>query len=761
VYDAQSDQSTFSGFDDGNRDKTINIITKKDRRKGYFGKGSAGGGTDDRYAFSANLHRFNGNQQISFIGQGNNINQQNFSIQDIMGVMNSGGGGGGGGRGSGGMFGGGGGGGASNFLTSTSAGIATTWAGGLNYNDVWGKKSSVSGSYFYNNMDVNNDNESHKQTFLTSDSSLFANSTTFNNSRNQNHRFNFELDQKIDSFNSLLIRPSFSYQQYDKINESATATSIEKLQQSEVNQRYTTSSDGYNFSTSILFRHRFKKRGRTVSLNITPGLSSSDIDGTNLSYNNLFNTGAGGVVRDTVNQISSADKDGKTFASTLSYTEPIGQKGQIEVNWSYNYNRNTSDQQTWDYNPVTGKFDQENFTLSNKFENTNLSNRFGLSYRRQISKMLNYTLGFAVQRAELNSDNESKGTHLNQSFTNFFPNFQLQYSKNRTKNLRFSYRGRTNAPSISQLQNVVDNTNQLNITNGNPALKQEFSHNFNLFFTNFDVLTFKNFVASINGSFTQNKIGNAVIQNTGTTPIVVDGITLINGARYTRPVNLNGAMNFTGFINYGFPLAKPKSNVNLTTTLSYIRDVNLYNGVKSYTNNYVISERVGYTINVKEQFDLNFFSTSSYNIARYTQNSEQNGDYFTQTFSVEPTYSTTSGWILGSDFDYTFYRGQSSGYNQSIPLWNASIAKSIFKNKAGEIKLSVYDLLDQNKSITRTVEQNYVLDTRTQVLTRYFMLTFTYNLRNFAGKGQQQMPPFIRGMFKSNGQPRMRMMGTP
>jgi hypothetical protein len=163
-------------------------------------------------------------------------------------------------------------------------------------------------------------------------------------------------------------------------------------------------------------------------------------------------------------------------------------------------------------------------------------------------------------------------------------------------------------------------------------------------------------------------------------------------------------------------------------------------------------------MNLKEQFDLNFSSLSTFTFARYTLNSNQNGDFFTQVFSIEPTYSPKSGWIFGADFDLTFNRGQSNGFNQTIPLLNASIAKTIFKKKDGELKLSVFDLLNENKSITRTVEQNYVLDTRTQVLTRYVMLTFTYNLRKFGAKGQQ-MPPFMRGMIRSNGQPRMGRMG--
>lgn len=754
VFDAQSDQSAFSGFDDGNRTKTINIITKKDRRKGYFGKISGGAGDNGRYATSASFNRFNGNQQISFIGQGNNINQQNFSMQDILGTMNSGGGGGmfgGGGRG-----GGGGGGGIQNFLTNTSPGIATTWAAGLNYNDVWSKKTSVSGSYFFNNMNTENNSDNFRETFINNDSSLFNTNVNLSNTINQNHRFNFEVDHRFDSLNSLLIRPNLSNQHNESYTETNTFSTKGKLTNlSGVRQLTSRISDGYNFNTSILIRHRFKKRGRSISLNLTPGLSNSDANGSNISYNDIYSGTA--FTRDTINQINKTQREGKSFGSNLSYTEPIGKRSQLELTYNYNYSLNNSDQQTYLYNKATRAFDITVPNLTNKFENTNISNRIGASFRTQVNKEWSYTVGMAAQFANLSSDNKTKNTFLKNSFTNLFPSLQIQWNKSRSHNLRFNYRGRTNAPSIAQLQDVIDNTNTLNIRNGNPALEQEFSHNLSLFFTKFDIITFKNFVAAINAGITQNKIGNSVVQNTSNVPTVIDGVLLIPGAQYTRPVNINGAMNISGFINYGFPTKKPKANLNFSTTVSYLRDVNMFNQQKNFTNNYVFGERISYNMNIKEAFDLNFSSVSTYTMARYSLSPELNGDFFTQIFSVEPTYSTKNGWIFGADFDYTINRGQSSGFNQSIPLLNASIAKTVFKKKDGEFKLSVFDLLNQNQSISRTVEQNFVQDTRTQVLTRYVMLSFTWNIRKFAGKGQQQMPPFMRGMFRRDGQPRMQM----
>ena len=215
---------------------------------------------------------------------------------------------------------------------------------------------------------------------------------------------------------------------------------------------------------------------------------------------------------------------------------------------------------------------------------------------------------------------------------------------------------------------------------------------------------------------------------------MVDGYYLIPGAQFTKPRNINGAYNFGSNINYSFSTKIPKTNVNLTSRFSYNKDVNLFNDVKSFTHNYVIGGTVRVTLNLKDLLDLNFSSTSTYNIARYEINPKQNGNYFNQRFSVEPTLTTKNGWILSNDFDYIISRGQSSGFNQAIPLWNAGLAKLLGKAKLAELRLTVFDILNINKSFTRNVEQNYIEDVRTDVLNRYFLLSFTYHLRKFKGK---------------------------
>ncbi|MDQ6812621.1 MAG: outer membrane beta-barrel family protein, partial [Bacteroidota bacterium] len=606
------------------------------------------------------------------------------------------------------------------------------------------------------------------ETFNTNDSSTFNSNINNSLNLNKNQRANFEVETRFDTMNSLLIRPNISYQESDNISETKTQITRGKLVSLNNVQSMTNShNSGYTFNNMMLFRHRFQKRGRTLSVNLTQGLNTNDRISNNLSYN-VTSRGS-----DTTDRTSTTNRDGKTFSGTLSYTEPISATAQLELNYNYNYNGSNSDQKTFRLNNSSKLYDLVDTTLTNLFKNTNASHRFTVNYRQQLGKLWNYTMGLGLQHADLTSDNITKNRFLAQSFNNLTPMLGLQYSKNRTQNFRFNYRGNTQQPNITQLQDVLDKvSNVLYHTTGNPALKQSFSHNFNLNYSKFNISTFKNFFVSFNGGVTTNRISNYNIINSSRSNVILaaENDTLTPGTQFSKPININGGFNISGFINYGFPVKTPKSNLNFTTRVSVNRDASLSKtytdvnpnaqDVKIFTNNYIVGETVRLTMNLEERLDLNFFSTSTFNIVKYSATAttnNQNANSFTQIFSVEPTYATKSGWVLGSDFNYTMYRGQSAGFNQSIPLLNASLSKMMFKNKRGEVKFNVYDLLNQNKSITRTVDQNSIVDTRTQVLTRYFLISFTYNLRRFGApqQGNGNNNP-MRQMFRGGGMGEMR-----
>lgn len=728
VFDALNDQSAFTGFDDGNRIKTINITTKKDKRKGYFGRAVLGGGSDSeegRYDNSINLSHFNGDMQLTFTGQANNVNKQNFGAQDLFG----GGGGAGGGR-TVVVMGGGRGGGGGAGTTNNSGGIVRTLAAGLNYKDIWGKKTEVSGSYFFNDMQTLREQNSFTQNLIPGnpDSSIFNSQLNNSVTKNQNHRINFNIEHQFDSSNSLIIRPNISFQE----TESATDVTTFSTRGTSKNLNNSIAStdrknSGYNAGIEATFRHRFKKKGRTYSIAFNPSQSINDGNTSNYSINNFFNTAT--PYADTINQIGVSNRDSKTMNATFSYTEPIGKNQIIEFNYNYNSNINNSGTKTFAFNKANGQYDIAVANLTNVFENTFNSNRVTLNYRLQNAKY-NFSIGTGIQSGELISKNLSKDSTITQNFVNFFPTMNFRYDFSRTTNLRIFYNGRTGQPSAQQLQPVIDNSNPLNITSGNPNLKQQFIHTFRILYNSFDVVTQKIFFATINANFTDNDIQNSTTY-------------LPNGAQFTRPVNLSGTYNLNGFLNYGFPLKKPKSNINLGINLSNSQSQTLVNNLSNYTRNTTAGFNASWTTNIKEGFDMNFSSNSSFSFARYTLQPQQNGDFFTQTFVAEPTVYTKSGWVFSTDFRYIKNTGRAEGFNTNIPLWSASIAKQLFKKKDGELKFYVFDLLNQNQSLTRNVTGNTIQDVSTVVLKRYFMISFTYNLRSFGAPqgGMQQRGP--------------------
>lgn len=737
VFDGLSDQSSFSGFDDGNRVKTINIVTKKDKRKGYFGRGTAGVGTTANQSVhdvSVNLSKFNGNQQLTFTGAGNNINKQNFSLQDLFGSMNSGNlrgfGGGGGGRGGGGM------GGLTNIINSfaTSAananGITNNWNGGLNYKDVWSKKTEAQGSYFYNQQSTVRDQKNLTQNLIetNADSSIYNSQSNNTLTKNYNHRINFNIEHLFDSSNSLIIRPNVSFQNTTTYTEQNTNSNKGKI----INLNNTIAStqrqtDGHNANVEITFRHRFKKKGRTFSVNSV--LAENKNDGSGYNYSVIENL-IGNYRKDTIDQQNTTNSVTRSSNTTLSYTEPVGKNQQIELAYNYTQNNSNSNQYTFDADKITKAYVVPVANLTNQFANNYFANRYTLSYRFNNNK-LNFSIGNGMQFGNLFSVNKSSGVSINQQFINLFPSANFNYNFSRSKSLRFNYNGRTTQPNAQQLQPVINNADPLNIKLGNPNLKQSFTHNFRLFYNNFNLLTQKLIFATLIVNVTENDIQNATT-------------VLRNGVQTSKPVNLNGTYNVIGYINYGFPLRKPKSNLNFGLNVNAIQNQNLVNNQSNYTRNTSVGGMISWTTNLKEKWDINFVSNSLYNLANYTLQPELNANFFSQFLSVEATYYTKSGWILSSDIDYTYNSGRATGFNASIPLLNASIAKQIFKNKAGEIKLYCFDLLNQNQSVTRNISANYIQDVETRVLTRYVMLSFSYNLRNFGGKNGG-MPNFFGG----------------
>ncbi len=743
VFDRLSDQAQFTGFDDGNAERTINITTRNGKNNGQFGKVYAGYGTDNRYSAGGNINFFSGARRISLIGLSNNVNQQNFAMQDLLGALGSGGGGGrpgggnfGGNRGGGGGNRGGGGGGgfggnsAGNFLTGQQGGITATNALGLNYTDNWGKKIKVTGSYFFNQARNNTESVLQRTYFSTANNGQIYDQSSFSSNNNQNHRANLRMEYQISPRSSLIWTPRVSIQNNNS-NSSVNGVNTESetgAKLTETNTNTSAHSNGYNFSQNLLYRYRFAKPGRTISIGVGTTLNSNNRNGLQMSKNQYF-------INDslaTINQQSETNTNSNNWSANVNYTEPLSKTSQLQFSYNGSITNSKSNKETFDYNEQTQSYSNLNTILSNRFDNQYMTNRGGVSYRLRTEKAF-LTLGGDYQMADLSGNQlYPREFSVNKTFQNFLPNVDLNYKFTQTKNLRFNYRTSTNAPSITQLQNVYDITNPLFISSGNPDLKQEYSNTLSLRYNSTNVAKSVNFFGGVFATLTQNNITNSTFIATRDT-MLSQGVLLTRGSQYSRPVNLQGYRSLRAFMNLGLPIQSIKSNLNLNGGVNYNRTPGLINQVSNISNNYAFNAGTVLSSNISENLDFSVSYNGAYNIVRYSIQPQQNSNYFSHTARFRLNWISRKGFTINPDVTNTLYRGLGAGYDRSFTLVNLGVGQKVLKDQRGEIRLTIFDLLKQNNSISRNINETYVEDNRTLVLSRYFMLTFTYNLRNFRG----------------------------
>jgi uncharacterized membrane protein YgcG len=734
VFDKLSDQAAFTGFDDGNSTKAINIVTKSGMRNGQFGRMFVGYGTDGRYNGGGNISFFKKDRRISLVGLFNNINQQNFSSEDLLGVTSSSGGsgrggsnrgGGGGGNRGGGSFGGGG----NNFLVGQTNGISATNSFGINYSDIWGKKLTVSGSYFFNNSNTNNDQSSNTQYV---NQNKFYNETDLSSSKNYNHRVNLRMEYKIDEKNSIIFTPTLSYQKnssLSSVNGLNFVSASDSL--SKANSTTNASTSGYNSNNNLLFRHAFAKKGRTISLNLSAGYNHKSGD-TYLNSLNQYYDSTGTLVTTTTStdQLKQQLVDGSTYTASLAYTEPIGKKGQLQINYSPSVSKNKSDQESFNYDNTSAKYSLFDTAFSNKFNSTTSSESAGISYRLGDRDNM-FAVGLNYKYLQLSSDQIFPQTvSVYKSFNNLLPNLMWRKKLSAKSTLNIMYRASTTTPSISQLQNVIDNSNPLLVTSGNPDLKQQVSNTLSTRYTFTNTQKGNSFFANLFLQQADNYVATASYIAAADS-VLTNGDTLHKGSQLTKPVNLNGYLSLRTFLTYAIPLKFIKSNLNINGGVTYSKLPGLNNNLSGISNSYTYNTGVGITSNISQYVDFNISYNASFTNTKNTLDPTQNTNYTMQSAEVALNLLDKKGWFIQNDVTATSYSGLGAGYNQTYILWNASTGKKFLKNQAGELKLSVFDLLKQNQSITRTVDLTSIEDVHNQVLQQYFMLTFTYKLKNF------------------------------
>jgi len=751
VFDRLSDQAQATGFDDGNTSKEINIVTKANMRNGQFGRVYAGYGTDERYQAGGNTTFLKNNRRISVVGNFNNINQQNFSQQDLLGVTSNaqrGGGGGGprgggggprggsGNRGPGGNQGGGNFGGfgnSSNFLVGQQNGINRTNAFGINYSDLWESKMTVSGSYFFNNTNNTTNEIANREYFAANTFNTNENNST--NSTNYNHRVNMRLEYRIDSNNQLIITPNLSFQD-NRSGSLRTILSTAKAGSPVSNIRTDRNSTraGNNLNNTILYRHSFPKRGRSYSINLNTSYNQRDGD---IYLSNLRTRYNGPLPSDTLEQqYTDQVNSGYQVSTNIVYTEPLSTNSQLQINYNPSLSKSKADQQTFQYNNSENKYSIFDNNLSNRFDNSSQAHNAGLAFRTTNfggNRGNQFSVGANLQRTSLSSDQTfPRPLTVDKTFNNILPNAMFRYTFSPRSNVRLMYRTNTNLPSVTQLASVADVTDRPFISIGNPELEQQYTHIFSTRYTHTNTAKGILFVGNLFWQKANNFITSASYLATRDSFIGKFGIdTLRRGEELTQPVNLDGFNSLRSFLTFAIPIKPIKTNLNVNGGVSYIRFPGLVNNVKSETVNMVYTLGTVLASNISQYVDFTVSYSANFNTVENNTQPNQNSDFFQHAAGLQLNLLSKKGWFFQNDLNNQFFSGLTAGFNQSYWLWNMGVGKKLLKDQKGELRLNVFDLLGQNQSIQRNVTERYVEDAQNVVLQRYFMLTFTYNLRNF------------------------------
>lgn len=679
LIDKRSDQAQFSGSDDGKNNKTINITIKDETKNKLSGRVYAGSGSDGRFATNVSLNRF-GKDQLSFIGSGNNIN----GYQD-------------------------------NEMQIGGDGISRNWNGGANYSTSLTDGLKFSGSYYFNNLASDNVHTTARQNLLA-DTTYYYNQDIHSVNVNYTHTADVRIEYKQDSMFSAVFTANLNYNRNNDFQENIYASFNEQKQLvNNGNILNTNAATSPNFDGNIFLGKRFKKAGRTLSINYNRTYNNSDQQPLNRSHNWFIQTN-GEVFADTVDQRSQISTHGRISVVNLTYTEPIYKGHFLDMVYNYNRYRSSSDKLTYDYNALKGTYDTRNDSMSNEFDNIFLTQRGSISFRTQKEKY-DYSIGALAQLSNLNNNDLSENSILKKQVIAVFPVAYFNYAFTTNKRLRFQYNGSIDQPDISLLQPVPNNNNPLYIQLGNPDLKPTVIHYFTFLYNSFNTKSIQTVSLNIYATIIKNKIITASWMDT-------------LGRQINRPINENGAYAMGIDLTGGFPFGNKKPAINTYTRIRYSRDVNFNGGRRGYVKNLNINESIGFTYRHEQLFDFTVRAGVDYNGAWYSQQKDADINLYKYNVSCIGNLQLPFGFEIGVNIAYQYNAGMVAGYRQHIALINGYISKSILRQKRALLKIQGFDLLDQNQGFVRTIGPNYVEDISVRVLQRFFLLSCTYFLKS-------------------------------
>lgn len=758
VYNKLSDNAEFSGMDDGEGYKAINIVTRSNMRQGQFGKLYAAFGYDAdtktesefKYNVGGNVNIFSGDSRVSVLGLFNNVNQQNFSFEDILGVT-----GGSGGRG---MW---------QYMTRPQSGVAKVNAVGVNYSDTWGKRDQVTfqGSYFFNGTNTTNRSTLTKWYEYPNIDTL--NTAGWSDTENYNHRLNARLEWKISDNQNLMIRPNFSFQSNDPLS-TTTGWQMGQSGYSYTDTYSKASNSGYSGRLFAIYRAKLGKNGRTVT--VDGSMRYRDNSGTSRTASNtaplsphrpLFD--ADGKVLNPEDYLlmrylyNQAPSSSYQLEGNFTYTEPVAKYAQVSLQYRASYEYQERDKRSYitaeDFDP-TGLAPAPD--LSNSYNSGYMIHRIGPGFRFAKEKNT-LVANVYYQRSALDGRVERTGAEKIRHTYNDFTYFLMgQFNINRENSIRLFVRSYTQNPSVTNLQSVFDVSDAQYISSGNPELNPSYTHNVRLHYIHSNLEKGRTFMWMFMMQNTADYISTNVDYN-GT--VDIDG-TQYNYLQYSRPVNMDGYWMVRTHLSYGLPLGFLKSNFNVMGGVTYTLTPSRIDDQRNEVSNMGYDLRAVLGSNISENIDFTLAWNGTYNVARNSLVTSGNNKYFNHAAEGNVKVVFWKGFTFTASVAYTQYKGITNDYNDSYVLCNASLGKKVFRNQRGEVSIGVNDLFNQNTAFVRTTGSGWTQNATNSVIGRYYMLKFTYNLRRFGKKGSTNLGDY-EGVANSTGNRRSGPGGPP
>jgi len=775
VYDKLSDAAEFSGMDDG---EGYNIVTKPNMRQGQFGKLYAGYGyqpetegttSNHKYNVGGNVNLFHGSSRVSVIGLFNNVNQQNFSFEDILGV--SGGSGGRGGVGA--------------LMVRPQSGVASVNSFGVNYSDSWGKtgrqdKVTLQASYFFNRTTTKNYSTIDKW-YETPSPIDTLHTDGYSNNTNGNHRLNARLEWRISENQSLMSRTGLSFQSYDPYSTTYGH------QWGESGLRVVDNfSDGgrtgVNLNQYLSYRTKLGKDGRTLTLDgsVRYRNNRGDTD----SYSNQ----ARGIDPDLIvvptdtlllrYQRAHSPSFSYNLRGDVTYTEPVSQYAQLSLQYRVAYNYQESDKKV--YVTPDDRFEtagvEPDPSLSQSSNTGYLTHRIGPGFR--IVKGKNrFVANVSYQRAQLTGEvlsatkvmgagDDAKTSH---GFNNLTYFLMGQLNINKENSIRLFINSSTDNPGIGELQNVYDISNAQSISKGNPHLRPSYSNNVRFHYVNSNVEKGRTFMWMFSMQNTSNYITSSMAYDvevevpTGEVDGGGDPVTeTYNPHTYSTYTNMDGYWNLRTHLSYGLPVSFLKSNLNvmagvnytLTPTLVarkatdgsvYLDNGEIVGGERNDASRLSYDFRAVLGSNISENVDFTLSWHGAYNIAKNSlvvNDSDNKNRYFNHVATAAMKFVFLKSFTFTGNVSYQQNIGFTNDYDNSYVLCNVYLGKKVFRNRRGEVMFGVNDLFDQNTAFSRTTGSGYTQNSINSVIGRYYTVQFVYNLRNFGKRGSKDIKDY-------------------